>query len=110
MIPAILVIVIALFIINASIMATLEELQASITRLSAAQETTNTAIAGIAGDIVRIKESLPPAGAITQEQLDTLAADLSAVAERAEAIAASAAALDAENWIMVSKTGRVYAG
>ena len=97
MIPAILVIVIALFIINSSIMATLEEVQASLARVKEAQETTNVALTGIADDIVRIKNSIPPAGAITQEQLDTLAADLSAVAERAEAIAASAAALDAEN-------------
>jgi len=97
MIPAILVIVIALFIINSSIMATLEEVQASLARVKEAQETTNVALTGIADDIVKIKESLPPAGAITQEQLDTLAADLSAVADRAQAIASTASALDAEN-------------
>ncbi len=97
MIPAILVIVIALFIINSSIMATLEEVQASLARVKEAQETTNVALTGIADDIVKIKESLPPAGAITQEQLDTLAADLSAVADRAQAIASTASAMDAEN-------------
>ena len=97
MIPAILVIVIALFIINSSIMATLEEVQANLARVKEAQEQTNVALTGIADDIVKIKESLPPAGAITQEQLDTLAADLSAVADRAQAIASTASALDAEN-------------
>ena len=97
MIPAILVIVIALFIINSSIMATLEEVQASLARVKEAQETTNVALTGIADDIVRIKNSIPPAGAITQEQLDTLAADLSAVADRAQAIASTASAMDAEN-------------
>ena len=78
-------------------MATLEEVQASLARVKEAQETTNVALTGIADDIVKIKESLPPAGAITQEQLDTLAADLSAVADRAQAIASTASAMDAEN-------------
>lgn len=92
-----MVVTLILFIQNSTIMATFEELQANLARLNEAQEQTNIALTGIADDIVRIKNSIPPAGAITQEQLDTLAADLSAVADRAQAIASTASAMDAEN-------------
>ena len=81
-----------------NIMATLEEVQALVASLQASQEQTATALTGIAEDIARIKASLPvDPGVVTQGQLDELAASLTAVSERASALAASAAALDAEN-------------
>lgn len=76
---------------------TLQELLTKVQGLEANADAVNTSLTNIAGDITRIKESLPAEGGLTAEEVATLKTALEGAEAKISALATSADTLDKEN-------------